>query len=68
MICLLAEALSVHFTRFHAVTPEWPDEDHRSRTVFIARGISSKDLLGSLEAFQGVIGAKPRLLEANTAV
>lgn len=47
---------------------EWPDEDHSSRIIFIAKGISSKDLLGSLEAFQGLIGAKPRLLEANTAV
>jgi G3E family GTPase len=47
---------------------EWPDEDRRSRIVFITRGIRSEELLDSLEAFQGIIGARPRLLEANVPV
>jgi G3E family GTPase len=46
----------------------WPDEDHRSRVVFIMRGIHSEELLASLEAFRPLIGAGPRLLEANTPV
>ncbi len=54
----------------HVVHPpdhleEWPDEDHRSRIVFITRDIRSEELLASLEAFRYVIGAGPRLLEAN---
>ena len=44
---------------------EWPDEDRRSRIIFISRGIRSEELLGSLEAFRGIIGAGPRLLEAD---
>ena len=47
---------------------EWPDEDRRSRIVFITRGIRSEELLDSLEAFQVIIGAGPRLLEANVPV
>ncbi len=39
---------------------EWPDEDHDSRMVFITRDISGGDILSSLEAFQGLIGARPR--------
>jgi G3E family GTPase len=47
---------------------EWPDEDHRSRIVFIMRGIHSEELLASLEAFRYLIGAGPCLLEANTPI
>lgn len=47
---------------------EWPDEDRRSRIVFIMRGVRSEELLDSLEAFRGIIGAGPRLLEANAPV
>jgi G3E family GTPase len=47
---------------------EWPDEDHHSRIVFITRGIRSEELLASLEAFRRLIGAGPRLLEANAPV
>ncbi len=36
---------------------EWPDEDRRSRIVFITRGIRFEELLNSLEALQGIIGA-----------
>jgi G3E family GTPase len=47
---------------------EWPDEDRRSRIIFITRGIRSEELLASLEAFRGIVGAGPRLLEANAPV
>lgn len=47
---------------------EWPDEDRRSRIVFITRGIRSEELLASLEAFRRLVGAGPRLLEANVPV
>jgi G3E family GTPase len=46
----------------------WPDEDRRSRIVFITRGVRSEELLASLEAFRGIIKAGPRLLEANAPV
>jgi G3E family GTPase len=57
----------------HVVHPpehlgEWPDEDRRSRIIFITRGIRSEELLASLEAFRGIVGAGPRLLEANAPV
>jgi G3E family GTPase len=57
----------------HVVHPpdhleEWPDEDRRSRVVFIMRGIRSEELLASLEAFRSIIGARPRLLEADAPV
>lgn len=47
---------------------EWPDEDHRSRVVFITRDIHSEELLASLRAFGCIVGAVPRLLEADTPV
>jgi G3E family GTPase len=47
---------------------EWPDEDHQSRIIFITRYIRSEELLASLEAFRHIIGAGPRLLEANAPV
>ena len=47
---------------------EWPDEDYRSRIVFITRGVRSEELLNSLDVFRGIIGAGPRLLEANVPV
>ena len=47
---------------------EWPDEDRRSRIVFITRGICSEELLASLEAFRGIVGAGPSPLEANAPV
>jgi hypothetical protein len=47
---------------------EWPDEDHRTRIVFIARCIRFEGLLTSLEAFRCIVGARPRLLEANALV
>jgi G3E family GTPase len=57
----------------HVVHPpehlgEWPDDDRRSRIVFITRGIRSEELTTSLEAFRGVVGAGPLLLEADAPV
>src|SRR5215210_1363704 len=54
----------------HVVHPpnhleKWPDEDRQTRVVFITRGIRSEELLDSLKAFRIIIGAGPRLLEAN---
>ena len=43
----------------------WPDENHRSRIVFISRGICPDQLLGSLEAFRGLLGARPLSLGAE---
>jgi G3E family GTPase len=57
----------------HVVHPpehldQWSDEDRRSRIVLIARGVRSEELLASLEAFRPIIGAGPRLIEANAPV
>jgi G3E family GTPase len=57
----------------HVVHPpehlgEWPDDDRRSRIVFITRGVRSEELTTSLEAFRGIVGAGPRLLEADAPV
>jgi len=46
----------------------WPDENHRSRIVFIIRGIRPEELLGSLEAFRGLLGARPLPLGAEQGV
>jgi len=46
----------------------WPDEDHRSRIVFITKGIRPEELLGSLEAFRGLLGARPSPLGAGHVV
>ncbi|HSK99035.1 MAG TPA: GTP-binding protein [Rubrobacteraceae bacterium] len=35
----------------------WPDEDHRSRIIFITKRIPPEELLGSLDAFRGLLGA-----------
>ena len=57
----------------HVVHPpdhleEWPDEERRSRIIFITRGVRPEELLASLEAFRSIIGAGPRLIEANAPV
>ena len=46
----------------------WPDEDHASRIVFITRGIRPGELLASLEAFRGLLGAPPLPLGAGQGV
>ncbi len=40
----------------------WPDEDRRSRLVFIVRGTGPGEILASLDAFGTVLGAHPRRL------
>ena len=39
----------------------WPEGDKRSRIVFITRGITSEEILGSFQGFQGLLGARPHL-------
>jgi G3E family GTPase len=46
----------------------WPDEDHRSRIIFITRRIRAEELLGSLEAFRGLLGARALPLHAEQSV
>ena len=46
----------------------WPDEDHRSRIVFITKWIRPEELLGSLGAFRGLLGARPSPLGAGHVV
>ena len=46
----------------------WPDEDRRSRIVFITKGIRPEELLGSLEAFRGLLGAPPLPLGSGQGV
>src|SRR5215208_6350340 len=38
---------------------EWSDEDRRSRIIFITRYIPPEELLDSLPAFRGLLGARP---------
>ncbi|MDF2703464.1 MAG: cobalamin synthesis protein [Rubrobacteraceae bacterium] len=47
---------------------KWPDEDHRSRIIFITRGIRPEELLDSLLAFRGLLGARPLPLHAEQTV
>ena len=46
----------------------WPDDEQWSRIVFICRGIHTAEILSSLEAFGGLIGASPRSMIANDEV
>ncbi len=47
---------------------EWPDEDHGSRIILITRGIHPEELLDSLLAFSGLLGARPLPLHARQSV
>ena len=47
---------------------KWPDKDYQSRIIAIARGITSEEILGSLEAFWKITGARPRTLAADVKV
>jgi G3E family GTPase len=47
---------------------EWPDEDHRSRIIFITKRIHPDELLDSLLAFRGLLGARPLPLYAEQSV
>ncbi len=42
----------------------WPDQDRRSRVVFITKGIRADELLDSLQAFRNLLGAQPVPLRA----
>lgn len=46
----------------------WPDDENWSRIIFICRGIDTVQISSSLEAFSGLIGARPRSLVANDEV
>jgi hypothetical protein len=46
----------------------WPDEDHRTRIIFIMKRIRAEELLGSLQAFQGLLGARPFPLHTEQTV
>lgn len=41
---------------------DWPDEDRRSRMIFITNGIEADDILRSLRAFQEFLGSQPKLM------
>jgi G3E family GTPase len=47
---------------------EWPDEDRRSRIIFITKGIHPEELLGSLGAFRGLLKARPLPLQGEQSV
>ena len=69
----LDEAGRVDLAVQHVVHPpehlgEWPDDNRRSRIVFITRGVRSEELTASLEAFRGIVEAGPLLLEADAPV
>ena len=38
---------------------KWPDEDRRSRIIFITKHIHPEEVLGALRAFQELFGARP---------
>ncbi len=40
----------------------WPDENRRTRLIFITRGIQAEEVVASLDAFEGLIGARCRRL------
>ncbi len=46
----------------------WPDEDHRSRIIFITKRIRPEELLDSLRAFRGLLGAQPLPLQAQQSI
>lgn len=46
---------------------EWPDGMRGSRLVFITRGVAAGEILASLEAFAGLLGASPLALRAVEA-
>lgn len=46
----------------------WPDENHRSRIIFITKSIPPKELLDSLGAFRGLLGARALPLGAEQSV
>ncbi len=47
---------------------KWPDEDHRSRIIFITKRIRPEELLNSLRAFRGLLGAQPLPLQGQQSL
>jgi G3E family GTPase len=47
---------------------QWPDEDRRSRIIFITKRVRPEELLSSLEAFQELLGARPLPLQDEHSV
>ncbi len=47
---------------------KWPDEDRRTRIIFITKRIRAEELLDSLQAFRGLLGARPFPLHTERAV
>jgi G3E family GTPase len=47
---------------------EWPDENHRSRIIFITKRIRPEKLLNSLRAFRGLLGAQPLPLQGQQSI
>ncbi|MGH3086133.1 MAG: CobW family GTP-binding protein [Rubrobacteraceae bacterium] len=41
---------------------EWPDEDRRTRVVFITKGVRAEEIMASLDAFARLLGASPQPL------
>ncbi len=46
----------------------WPNGERSSKIVFITKGIEPQKIVKSLEAFQHVLGAAPKLLQLEGAV
>ena len=57
-----------HIIHPHQHLDNWVEEDRTSKLVFIMKDIQPTEILESLEAFQGLIGASPVLLEVNMNV
>jgi len=47
---------------------EWPDEDRRSRIIFITKHVRPEELMNSLRAFRRLFGAQPLPLQAEPSV
>ena len=47
---------------------EWPDEDRRSQITFITKRIRAEELLGSLRAFRGLLGARSLPFQVEQSV
>jgi G3E family GTPase len=41
--------------------PQWPDADRRSHLILILQGLEPQQIVQSLQAFQHLLGAQPRL-------
>lgn len=55
-----------HFLRPPQHLDEWPDRNHRSRIVFITKGIQTDELPGSLRAFRNLPRARSMPLRVHS--